>query len=245
MRKFIRIWALLLPILAALGACSGSSSQPVPDGPGRSARFVYVVDVSVSPATMNDATVTRAVEHRIGDDMRRDARLGDSITVFEAGASDAARMVSHPAIVTGYNLRLPAAHARLMTQMDEIAARFRDHGGDDSTHLVESLEAIHPDCSSGRDVITLVTDGVEDSGSYSASKALAAGKPVTLPSPPGRYLEGCHKVILLGFGLTIDPSSERPQLLPAKSLAALRQGWLNYLTEAGMHAEDVEFVSAF
>ena len=177
--------------------------------------------------------------------MKHDARLGDRFSVFESGASDAARMVSQPAIITGYNLRLPAAHARLMGQMNDIAARFRDHGGDNSTHLIESLEAIHPDCSSGRDVITLVTDGVEESDSYSATKVLEAGKPVNLPSPPGRYLAGCHQIVLLGFGLSVDLSGGRPQLLPAKSLATLHQGWLNYLTEAGVGAEDVEFVSAF
>jgi len=245
MRKLIRIWVFLLPILAAVTACSGSSPEPSPAS-GKPAHLVYIIDGSTSPATINDATVMRAAEDRVGEEMKRDAQLGDTLIVFQVGSTDASRMVSYPAIHTGYNLRLPAAHARLVGQMNEIAARFRDQGGDTSTHLIESLEAIRPECASGRDVITMLTDGVEESDSYSAATVLSAGKPVNLPSPPGRYLAGCHKVILLGFGLSVDLSAGgRPQLLPARSLAALRQGWLNYLTAAGMRAQDVEFVSAF
>ncbi len=245
MHKLTRIWAFLLPFLIALSACSGSSAQPSNQAPGKPAHFLYVDDVSISPATQNDPTVVDAVRRRIGSDIQRDARLGDSFEVYEAGSSDAARMVSHHAIISGYHLRIPAARAQLMGQLHDITANFHDHGGDNTTHLVQSLEAIGPDCSSRRDVVTLITDGVEESGSYSAAKALAAGKPVVLPPPPGRYLRGCHKIVFLGFGLTVAQSVERPQLLPAKSLAALRQGWLNYLSQAGVSADDVEFVSAF
>ena len=71
MGKLVRFWAFLLPILAALTAYSGSSSQPAAGVSGKSAHFVYIVDISNSPATMNDSTVTRAAEDRIGEDEAR------------------------------------------------------------------------------------------------------------------------------------------------------------------------------
>lgn len=233
----------LLCATSALAGCSGSSAQTGASVPAKAGRHIVIVDVSVSPATMNDPAVTSAAERRIGENMTRNAKLGDVFTVFESGNADASRMVGYPPIVSGYTLRLPAAHAKLTQQLHDVARDFHAHGGDNATHLVQSLETIHPDCSSGRDTITFETDGLEEDGAVSSARALAAGKPVHLPSPPGRYLAGCHKVTFLGFGLT-DTGAGKEQLLPARQLAALRQGWLDYLTAAGMRAQDVEFVSA-
>ncbi|WP_408591824.1 hypothetical protein [Novosphingobium sp.] len=235
--------AVLLPLTIALAACSGAAPQSSAPVQGKAAHYTYIMDVSLSPATITDPAITRAVERRIGADMKRDAKLGDVFSVFEAGSADAARMVGHTPIVSGYNLRLAAAHAKLVGQLQEIAGRFHDHGGDNATHLTEALEAIQPDCASGRDELTLITDGVEESGTYSAARALALGKPVHLPDPSGRFLAGCHRITFLGFGLT-DDGAGHERLLPSGQLAALRQGWLDYLTQAGVRAEDVHFVSA-
>lgn len=235
----------LLPLAIALGGCSGSSSQSATTTSTKPAHDLIVVDVSASPATISVPAVAKAARNRIGESMQRDMALGDTLTVYQAGSANAERMVGFPAIVTGYGLRIPAARKKLEAQLQQIAQGFEAQGGDASTHLTETLEAIHPDCSSGRDTITLVTDGVQVSAGYSAASALAVGKPVSLPSPPGRYLAGCKKLVMLGFGLTIDPSGDGAVLLPSTSLAALRQGWLTYLTQAGMRPQDVEFVSAF
>jgi|APMI01.1.fsa_nt_gi hypothetical protein len=242
MRGITLTTAASLGAATILTACSNGSQQS--GIPPKAAHHYYLVDVSSSTATMNDPSVADAVGTRIGEDMKRDTKLGDALSVFEAGDADAARMVGHPSIMTGYKLRLPAAQAELLRQLRGIAQRYHAQGGDNATHLVQSLEAVHPDCSSGRDTVTLVTDGLEEDGDMSSVRALATGKPVQLPtSGSGAYLAGC-RARFLGFGLT-DDGTGKAQLLPTRQLAALRQGWLTYLTQAGMRAEDVEFVSAF
>jgi len=242
MRTIPLLGTALLPF--AIAACSGSPTQSSTTASGKAAHHVFIVDVSSSPATMNDPTIAHAAEASIGSELKREAKLGDVIMVFESGNADAARMAGHPPIATGYNLRIPAAHAKLVGQLHEIAARFHAQGGDNATHLVQSLEAIHPDCSSGRDTVTILTDGLEEDGEMSSARELAAGKPVHLPTPPARYLAGCRKITFLGFGLT-DDGAGKEQLLVPRQLAALRQGWLEYLTAAGVRPEDVSFISAF
>lgn len=234
--------AALLCATTALAGCSGSPAQTGTSAPAKAGHHIILVDVSVSPATMNDPAVASAAERHIGDDMQRNAKLGDVLAVYESGSAEAARMIGHAPIVTGYNLRLPAAKTKLIEQLHEIAQRFHDHGGDNATHLVQSLEAIKPDCSSGHDTITITTDGLEEDGEMSSAKALATGKPVHLPAPSGRYLAGCHKLTFLGFGLT-DDGAGKESLLPPNQLAALRRAWLDYVTGAGMRSQDVEFVS--
>lgn len=245
MHRTSLIGAALLPLSIAIAGCSGSPANTSAPTASKAAHDIVIVDVSASPATISVPAVTKAAENWIGEDMKRNMRLGDALTVYQAGSADASRMVGFPTITTGYDLRIAAAHGKLIGQLSAIAQQFQKQGGDDSTHLNETLEAIHPDCSSGRDDIIIATDGVQVSAGYSAATALARGKPVKLPPPPGRYLAGCHRLVMLGFGLTIDPSADAPELLPAKSLAALKQGWLDYLVAAGMQPQDVEFISAF
>jgi hypothetical protein len=236
--------AALLPLMIALAACSGSHTATDAPGPKRPAHFTYIYDVSTSPATINDSAVIQAVQRRVGDDMMKNVRLGDTITVHEAGGRSADRMLEYQPIVTDYNLRVPAARARLLEQMRAIVARVHSQGGDNATNLLLALESIQPDCASPGSAVTLITDGVEESDVFSAGRALAKGKPVNFPQPTlGRYLAGC-RVLFVGFGLTEDPSAGKAELLPARQLSALRQGWTNYLQSAGVHPEDIEFVSA-
>lgn len=233
--------ALLLP-LALLAGCSRPPAPPAGSVTGKAAHVTVIVDVSASTATMNNDPVFHAVKAKIGEGMRHSAKLGDVFSVYESGSADAARMVGQPPILTGYKLRIPAAHTKLVGQMDDIHRRYHERGGDEGTHLVQSLEAIRPDCSSGRDVIWLVSDGLEDNDDMSSVRALASGEAVRLGPPPSNFLAGC-RIVFLAFGLTTSADGQQ-KILPPRQLAALRQGWLDYLTAAGVPAENVAFISA-
>lgn len=239
MHKLTKIWGFLLPLLIALTGCSGSPAIPITSPQAANNYILY--DVSESAGSVADPAVRDAVGRRLSDDFKRDIRLGDTLLLYEAGSRAAERMVAHPPIVTGYSLRVPAALAKLRREIAAVADRVGAQGGDDSTNLLLALETIQPRCTA-RSSITVVTDGVEESDSYSTARALMTGKSVVLPLPPSHYLAGC-KVTLLGFGLTVDSSSGRAELLPAASLTALRQGWVNYLQAAGVRPQDMAFVS--
>jgi hypothetical protein len=241
MSKIMKIWAVLLPFLVALVGCAGAA--PTSNGPSHTspAELVVITDTSLSVQTPGDGPYGKAELQRVGDVVDQMA-LGDTITVFEAGAKSADRAVAHPTIVTGYKLRMVTARAMTFRQLEEIGASYRQHGGDGATNLLFTLENAHVDCSSGRSKVILISDGVEDSDAYSASAALRAGKAVELPSPPpGRKLEGCS-VTFLGFGVSKDGNGSA-QILPARQLEALRQGWTAYLAAAGVKPGDIDFAS--
>jgi len=230
---------VLLPLTLALSACSGSGPAQHVATAMRPAHLYVIDDVSASPATMTDPAVVQAVRRRLSDTASQ-LQLGDTMMVYEAGSRLADREVGHRPIVTDYSLRMPAATAMLMGQMQEISARFQKEGGDGATNLVLPLQLIRPDCSP-RTTIVVVTDGLEESEAVSAGKALSENQPVNLPPPPSKYLAGC-RVQFLGFGLTTDVTG-KAQLLPDGQLTALRTGWTNYLQAAGVRAEDIEFAS--
>lgn len=232
--------AALLPLAAALAACSATPETPTNAPSQEPAHHYYLRDMSQSVG-INDAEIAEAIERVIGDDMKRSVQLGDSIAYYETGSLAASRMVAKLNIVTDYSLRVTAAHTKLVQAMRESAARFEVSGGDSATNLLASLDAIQPTCSN-RSTVTLISDGIE-SGTYSADRALAAGDAVDFGAPSsGRQLTGC-RVRFIGFGITTDTTTQEGQLLPSSQLAALRLGWMNYLQAAGVRAEDVEFVS--
>jgi|GEM_PF-3882396 len=238
MHKLLKLWAALLPFLAALGACSGAGAvhHATP-----SAHLAFVMDTSASVETPDDSRFGQAELRRIGAAV--DAmKLGDRITVYEAGAKSAERAAAHPAIITGYKLQLARARTKVLQQVREIADSYRQTGGDGATNLLFTLENLHADCASGRSKIVLISDGVEDSDAYSASAALNADKSVDLPAPQqSGYLTGCS-VEFLGFGVSKDASGSA-QVLPDRQLRALRQGWVNYLKAAGVASDAMSFAS--
>ncbi len=238
MRIFTESWAPLLPFFCTLAACSGSS--PTENNPGSMhAAWLYVLDdVSSTSAAQGEDVFGAAVRNRVGDAVEK-LKLGDSIAVYELGSRTAERFVAHPTITTGYKLHLKVARKRVVQQMQDIATTFRTKGGDGGTNLLLTLENLRPDCASGRSTILIVSDGVEESEAYSASKQLATGKPVNLPLPSGPILQGC-RVVFLGFGVSADASGTG-HVLPDKMLNALRLGWEKYLKEAG--AIEVTFTS--
>lgn len=240
MRIVYRIWAVLLPIIASLTACSNPQESAQARPRSKPAHHYVIVDVSTSTATQTDPVVAQGVERTLGDDMAKSVELGDAITVYEAGARGADRMVARLNLVTDYSLRVPVAHAKVVRTLHESAERFRNQGGDNGTNLLLTLESIRPECSP-RSTVTLITDGIESSEAASAARALASDQPVSLPPPPGRYLAGC-RIRFLGFGLTTD-ATNKAELLPASQLNALRSGWANYLQAAGVQPDDIEFTS--
>lgn len=240
MRVITRLWAFLLPFIIALAGCSSSPATTVAPKPTKAAHLYVIDDVSVSAETIANDVVAQAALRHVADEVKR-LQLGDTITIYEAGARSAQRAIAHPPIVTDYKLRIPTASAMVDRQMREIAVRYRQEGGDGSTNLLLTLESVHPECSP-RTAVVLVTDGVESSDAFAADHALAANQPVNLPPPSSKYLAGC-RVVFLGFGLTGDTSFDGGQLLPARQLAALRKGWLTYLQSAGVRPEDIQFTS--
>ena len=235
-----KMGAALLPLAIALAACSAEPDTPNNAPLQEAAHHYYVQDISRS-LKIDDAEMALAIERVIGDDMKRSVQLGDSIAYYETGSLAASRMVAKLNIVTDYSLRVPAAHAKLVQAMHDSAARFAASGGDDATNLLASLEAIQPKCSN-RSTVTLISDGIE-SGTYSAARALATGVAVDFGEPPSRRaLAGC-RIRFIGFGITTDAITQEAQLLPSRQLAALRLGWVRYLTAEGVLPENIEFVS--
>ena len=242
MTNSLKISAALLPIVATLAACSAEPETPKQTGAqAQPAHHYYLNDTSVSTATQIDPAVAQAVERFIGADMNANVQLGDSVTVYETGARSAERMVAKLHLVTDYAQRVPVAKTKVMEALRASAARVQRQGGDGDTNLLLTAEAIPFNCTP-RSTITFITDGVE-SGDYSAAGALALNAPVNLPAPSSdSLLAGC-KIRFVGFGLTANPATGKAELLPAKPLAMLRLGWMNYLQAAGVRADDVEFIS--
>lgn len=240
MNAMCKTGTALLPLIATLAACSAEPEAPKKGPSQEPAHHIYLRDMSQSQSGDN-AEVAKAIERVIGDGMKRSVQLGDSIAYYETGSLDASRMVAKVNIVTDYSLRVSAAETKLVQAMRDSDARLAANGGDNATNLLASLEAIRPKCSN-RSTVTLRTDGLE-SGTYSAERALAEGKAVDFGEPTlGHYLTGC-RIRFVGFGITTNRATHDSQLLPSKSLAALRLGWLTYLQAAGVPAENVEFVS--
>lgn len=242
MTHSLKISAALLPIAAALAACSADPEPPHQTGTqAQPAHHYYLNDTSVSTATQIDPAVAQAVERFIGADMDANVQLGDSVTVYETGARSAERMVAKLHLVTDYAQRVPAAKSKVIDALRASAARVEREGGDGDTNLLLTIEAVRPNCTP-RSTITFITDGVE-SGDYSAAGALALDAPVNLPPPSSdSLLTGC-KIRFVGFGLTANSATGKAELLPAKPLAMLRLGWMRFLTQAGVMPHDVEFIS--
>lgn len=240
MNTLLKMATYLTPLCFTLAACSGAASTDAPKAPKFAAHLYVASDVSGTSAVQGDDVVGNAIRTRIADAVRAMA-LGDSVTVLEVGSLSAERFVAHPTITTNAQSRQAAAARKVVTQLEEIAAKYRADGGDGGTHLTMALANLQPDCRSGRSVIKVVSDGLEQSHAYSAVATLNAGKAITLPPPSGAYLKGC-KVEFLGFGMAVD-SAGTAALLPEAHLRSLRDGWTTWLLSAGVAPDDIVFTS--
>ena len=125
--------------------------------------------------------------------------------------------------------------------MEEIAAAYRATGGDGGTNLLLTLQNLHPDCRSGRSKVMIASDGLESSEAYNTAAELNQGKPVELPPPSDKFLQGC-KVSFLGLGVSGDGHGGGA-VLPERALEALREGWRKWLVQAGAAPGDITFSS--
>lgn len=240
MHILTKIATCMTPIALTLTACS--SPAPVdPPIPHHAAHLYFGIDTSRSSRLLDNDRVGDGIRRHIADAVKSLA-LGDDVTVFEIGGLEASRFVAYPTIVTGYKLRQAAASRKVAAQMAEIAQRIRESGGDASTNLLLTLENLHPDCKSSRSVVVMVSDAIESSQAYDAGAALNAGRPVELPAPPAQFLQGC-KIVFLGFGIVATANGGPVQVIPKNQLLALRTGWTQYLTAAGVAPGDVTFTS--
>jgi hypothetical protein len=240
MNTLLKLATCLTPVCLTLAACSGSASSDAPKAPQYAAQLTIMSDVSGSSAVQGDDVVGKAVRARIGEAVKA-MSLGDSTTIVEVGSLSAERFVTHPTITTNAQLRQAAAARKVLTQLEEIAAKHRASGGDGGTHLTMALANLQPDCRSGRSQIKIVSDGLEQSHAYSAVAAINAGKPIVLPPPSGAYLKNC-KIEFLGFGMAVD-SAGTAALLPEAQLRSLRDGWTTWLLSAGVAPDDMVFTS--
>ncbi len=240
MRNIFTLATCLTPAFLTLAACSGSAPSEAPKAPQFAANLYVLDDVSGSSAVQGDDVVGKAVRARIGDAVKA-MSLGDSTTIVEVGSLSAERFVTHPTVTTNAQMRQSAAARKVTAQLEDIAAKHRANGGDGGTHLTMALANLQPDCRSGRSVIKIVSDGLEQSHAYSAVAAINAGKPIVLPSPSGASLKNC-KIEFLGFGMAID-SAGTAALLPEAQLRSLRDGWVQWLSAAGVAPEDIVFTS--
>jgi hypothetical protein len=240
MRNIFTLATCLTPAFLTLAACSGSAPTDAPNAPKFAAHLYVASDVSGTSAVQGTDVVGNAIRTRIADAVRAMA-LGDSVTVLEVGSLSAERFVAHPTITTNAQSRQAAAARKVVAQLEDIAVKYRANGGDGGTHLTMALANLQPDCRSGRSVIKVVSDGLEQSHAYSAVAALNAGKAIALPPPSGPFLKGC-KVEFLGFGIAVD-SFGQAALLPEVHLTALRKGWERWLSSAGVAPSDMAFTS--
>lgn len=240
MRNIFTLAGCLTPLCFTLAACSGSPSSDAPKAPQYAAHLYVLDDVSGSSGVQGEDVVGKAVRARIGEAVKAMA-LGDSSTIVEVGSLSAERFVKHPTITTNAQLRQAAAARKVVTQMEEIAAKHRASGGDGGSNLLMALTNLQPDCRSGRSVIKVVSDGLELSQDYIASVAISSDKPLELPPPPTAFLKGC-KVEFLGFGMTANGVGAAV-VLPEAQLRSLRDGWTKWLTAAGVAPEDMVFTS--
>ncbi len=239
MRTIAKFWAVLLPILLCLAACSGTA--PSGESSPRYPAHLYVLDdVSASSAMQGDDTVGNGVRRSVGDAVKALA-LGDSVTLLEVGSRSADRFAVRAPIVTGPQLRQAAASRKVVAEMQDIAAAYRANGGDGGTNLLLALQNLHPDCRSGRSRLLIVSDGLESSEAYNAAVSLNQGKPVELPPPTDKFLQKC-KVAFLGLGVSADGRG-RGAILPERALEALQSGWQRWLVQGGTAPGDVSFNS--
>lgn len=240
MRNIFTSASCLTPLCVTLAACSGSPSSEAPKVPQHAAHLYVLDDVSGSSAVQGDDAVGKAVRARIGEAVKKLA-LGDSSTIVEVGSRSAERFVKHPTITTNAQLRQGVAARKVVTQMEEIAARHRASGGDGGSYLLMALTNLQPDCRSGRSVIKIVSDGLEESHGYSATSAIFSDKPRDLPPPPTAFLKGC-KVEFFGFGM-FAYGAGTGEVLPEAQLRPLRDIWTRWLTAAGVAPEDMVFTT--
>jgi hypothetical protein len=233
--------ALFIAALSLATAGCGETEKEAAAPTPQAAVVTIGFDVSGSTANIKSPSYGDAAIKRVGDAVMGQI-LGDKFRVVAIGSRTNNRAVQALSLASDRRLRLPAVRTQVEARLTELLAENRQNGGDGSTNILFALENAHPECTPRSEVV-IVSDGMEDSESYSVAAALAAGQPVQLPPPSQRYLTGCA-IEFIGIGIaapTVNGQSQ--ETLPNAQLQALIAGWRDYLVAAGVEPDAIRFTS--
>ncbi len=243
--KFSRhpVRSSLTGALLMLSACGHSSGVPQQGEAAQSKAAVLTVfiDVSGSAALIKQPDFANRMIERVGEEISN-LELGDKIRILTLGDRSADHSFSQLEIETGIGTRLPAARASVELKIRQIIGQSIRTGGDRSTNILSAMEGAQPECTP-RSTVMVVGDGIEDSDTYSVTKALRSDQPIDLPTAAHPYLRGC-RIAMLGIGIAAEPGNgigSKP--LGSHQLATLTEGWSRYLQSAGASATDLRFTS--
>jgi hypothetical protein len=228
-------------ILFAGLALSGCNSTGQADAPPntRPATMTVFADLSGSTVFMGSPPYTSGAIARVGDDIQKQP-LGTRFRVLSLGSLTAENAIDVLSVSSDYQNRIPAMRKRVTAALGDLFERNRQTGGQGGTNITYALINAHPSCTPGSRVVIL-SDGVEESTSYSVSRALSAGQPVNLPAPAGPILKGCS-VTFIGIGM-MSTTGGTTQSLPDAQLQALTAGWRAWFAAAGVQPDDVTFTT--
>lgn len=236
---FMLRFAMFLAMLSLAG-CGQGGNNPAGTTP-QAAVTTIGFDVSASTAFIKHPPYGDAAIRRVGEALR-EQQLGDKVRVLTMGSRTNDRAVQALALASDRRLRLPALHRQVEARLSELLAENRQTGGDGSTNILFALENAQPECTP-RSKVVIVSDGIEESESYSVGAALASGQPVQLPPPSRRYLDGCE-VEFIGIGIAAPTvNGQSLETLPNAQLQALIAGWRDYLVAAGASPAAIRFTS--
>lgn len=230
----------LVGLALAVGGCrdtQAATDQPKP----QAAVTTIAADVSGSTAFINAPDYRNAAVAQVGT-MVAKQKLGDAFRIIAFGSRTTDRAVDLLSVSSGYKRRLPAVRKQIEAALRELFETSHKAGGDGTTNLLYTLENAQPVCTP-RSRVVILSDGIEDSDGYSASAALAAGKPVQLPGPATpSYLKGCS-ITFIGIGVAPLAKQSGAETLPSAQVDALTTGWREYFEKAGVNPADIRFQS--
>lgn len=230
---------VLATLVAALGGCDAADAPK--DGPlPQAAALTVLVDGSASTAFIASPAYGDAAVRRVGEAVTRQA-LGDRFRIVGFGSRQVENGVNVLTEESGYANRLPAVRGQVENSLRDLLAHNRQSGGQGSTNILYALENANPTCTP-RSRIVILSDGIEDSETYSVNRVLAAGQPVRLPAPNTPYLRGCL-VEFVGIGMAPQMGHGIAETLSNDQLKALTAGWRNYFIAAGVKPDAIRFTS--
>jgi hypothetical protein len=227
-------------LLAGLALSGCNSTEPADTKlKPQAATMTVFADLSGSTVFMGSPSYTSGAVAHIGEDIQKQP-LGTRFRVLSLGSLTADNAVDVLSVSSDYQNRIPAVRKQVTGALGDLFERNRLTGGQGGTNITYALTNAHPSCTPGSRVVIL-SDGVEESASYSVSRALSAGQPVNLPAPAGPILKACS-VAFVGLGM-MSTTGGATQSLPDAQLQALTAGWRAWFAAAGVQPDDVTFTT--
>ncbi len=165
---------------------------------------------------------------------------GDQIRFRLVGANDIRIAERKTEILTDLSRPMENISPAIAAAMLEMTDPFLDGEGEDWTNILASVQTFPPDCSSGRNLVLFITDGMENGDDYSAQHAIATSAEIELPIPAEPFLEGCN-VVVWGLGISSrNPETKAGTMLTPRQIAVLKDAWRVWFEAAG--AESIVFL---